>query len=107
MDKYIIFLQDIIVNIKKCFYRCYKYNKLLKSLEKNGIKIISEIDKKNWINKNNNENNIKLSFDYEKELELNKLYICLCGYLGSKRVFVITNNIDLKEQKLSTDIILN
>jgi hypothetical protein len=133
MNKYIIFLPDIIFSVKKCFYKCSKYIKLIKSLEKNGIDIIGETNKNSWINNINIKNNINLSFDYERQPELNKLYIylcgslyfsddnysryrlnlekelllLLCGYLGGKKVSVITNNIDLKEQKISTDVNLN
>jgi hypothetical protein len=130
MNKYIIFLPDIIVNVQKCFS---KYNKLSKSLKKNGIDIIGDNDKKSWIDNINIKNTMNLSFDYKSEPELNKLYIylcgslyfsddnyskyrlnlekelllLLCGYLGAKKVSIIINNTNSNEQELSNDITLN
>ena len=37
MDKYIIFLPDEFVSMRKCSLRFSKYSKLLKGLKKNGI----------------------------------------------------------------------
>ena len=133
MDKYVIFLPDIIVNLKKCFYKYSKYSKLLKSLRKNGIKIIAESEINKWIDENNTKNSVNLLFDYESLPELNKLYIylcgslyfsddnyskfkfnlekelllLLCGYLGCKEVSIITNNKNVNENKIETNIELN
>lgn len=133
MDKYIIFLPDIIVNLKKCFYKYSKYSKLLKSLRKNGIKIIAESEINKWIEENNTKNSVNLLFDYESLPELNKLYIylcgslyfsddnyskfkfnlekelllLLCGYLGCKEVSIITNNKNVNENKIETNLELN
>ncbi len=123
MDKYIIFLPDEIVGIKKCLFGFSKYNKLLKGLKKYGIKYIYESEISTW----NSEN---FTFDYEKDPELNKLYIHLCGtlyfsdnnysryrmnlekelllllsgYLGAKEINIIDNKIINTEKKVSSSI---
>ena len=133
MNKYIIFLPDFIVNLKKCFYKYSKYTKLLKELNKNGIKIIAESQINQWLQENITKENKNITFDYADLPELNKLYIflcgnlyfsddnytkfkfnlekelllLLCGYLGCKEVSIITNNKNSNENKISTNMELN
>ena len=123
MNKYIIFLPDEIVGIKKCLFGFSKYNKLLNGLKKYGVKYIYVSEINTW----NIEN---FTFDYEKDPELNKLYIHLCGtlyfsdnnysryrmnlekelllllsgYLGAKEINIIDNKIINTEKKASSSI---
>jgi len=88
MDKYIIFLPDEFVSIRKCSLRFSKYSKLLKGLKKNGIDYVcGEKEKCEKLRKmkdekvRNFDTDSTLTFDFETEPEYNKLYIHLCGTL--------------------------